>query len=71
MLSADAVPVAPLDHGLLREVIEVIEGYLVEAGGVLEPEKKAELIVLVYEEIREQEGRIDRSRILKLVKLAS
>ena len=39
--------------------------------GYLEPEKKAELIVLLYEEAREQEGKVDRSRIMKLIRLAS
>lgn len=71
MLKGEGVRVAPLDRGLLRDVIQVVEELQAEAGGFIEPEKKAELIELLYEEFREREGKVDRARILKLVKLAS
>lgn len=64
-------PVAPLDQAVLRDVIQVVEEFLQERGLRLEPEKKAELLVLIYEDIREHEGKVDRARIIKLVNLAA
>lgn len=71
MLKGDSVQIAPLDHELMRIVIEELEKSLIDVNGYLEPEKKAELIVLLYEEAREQEGKVERSRIMKLIRLAS
>ena len=55
----------------MRDVIVVVEEFLQERGTQMDPEKKAELLVLLYEDIRESEGKIDRSRIIKLVNLAA
>lgn len=71
MRKGEGVAVAPLDHELMRIVIEELEKSLIDVNGYLEPEKKAELVVLLYEEAREQEGKVDRSRIMKLIRLAS
>lgn len=71
MRGSQEVMVAPLDRELLRLVIEEVEQLLVDVNGDLEPEKKAELIALIYEEVREQEGTVDRARVLRLIKLAS
>ncbi len=63
--------VAPLDRPVLQAVLQVVEEIMAEANGHLAPEKKAELILLLYEEARDREGKVDRARVLKLVKLAS
>lgn len=63
--------VAPLDHDAMRDVIQVVEEFLQERGLVLEPAKKAELLVLIYEDVREHEGKVDRARVIRLVKLAA
>lgn len=62
---------APLNRDILIDVIHVIEEQLQSGNLYLEPEKKAELIVLVYEEIRDEEGGIDSSRIAKIIHLAA
>lgn len=72
MTGEDHAPrIAPLDKQALTDVIEVVEGFLQERGLVLEPAKKAELLVLLYEDVREHEGKVDRARIIRLVKLAA
>lgn len=71
MRVGEGAVVAPLDRELLCLVIEEIERLLNDVNGELEPEKKAELIALIYEEVREQEGKVDRARVLRLIKLAS
>lgn len=63
--------VAPLDRPVLLAVLQVVEEIMAEANGHLAPEKKAELILLLYEEARDREGKVDRARVLQLVKLAS
>lgn len=63
--------VAPLDAGALQDVVQVVEEFLQERGLVLEPSKKAELLVLIYEDVREHEGKVDRARVIRLVKLAA
>ncbi len=65
------VRVAALDRVVLQAVLQVVEEIMAETNGHLAPEKKAELILLLYEEAREREGKVDRSRVLQLVKLAS
>lgn len=58
----------------LFEVVEVLEEVLEERDVHLAPRKMAELVVLVYEEITEQEeegARPDREKIVRLVRLAS
>lgn len=67
----DGIKVAPLDKQALTDVVQVVEEFLQERGLVLEPAKKAELLVLIYEDVREHEGRVDRARVLRLVKLAA
>lgn len=71
MQKEGATPVAPLDHDAMRDVIEVVEGFLQERGLALEPSKKAELLVLIYEDVREHEGKVDRARVIRLVNLAA
>lgn len=71
MRKGEGASIAALDRELMRLVVEEVEQLLADVNGHLEPEKKAELIVLIYEEVREQEGKLDRARVLKLIKLAS
>lgn len=71
MLLKDQVQVAPLDQGVLLDVLAVVEEELKRRNRYLEPEKKAELIMLLYEQICEEEGKVDRAKIVRLVKLAS
>lgn len=67
----DGVKIAPLDRDALRDVIQVVEEFLQERKLALEPTKKAELLVLIYEDIREQDGKVDRARVIRLVNLAA
>jgi len=63
-------PESPIDMGLLEDTIEVVEGWLKSEGKTLEPAKKAEVIIYVYEEYLEREEKPDIrnvGRILKLV----
>ncbi len=64
-------PAAVLDSAVLRDVIQTVEEFLAEHGLALEPAKKAELLVLIYEDIRDHDGKVDRHRVLRLVKLAA
>lgn len=59
--------VAPLHRDVLFDVLVVVEEQL--QGRYLEPEKKAELILLLYEEA-EHEGKVDRDKTIRLIKLA-
>ncbi len=71
MQREQGAPVAPLDQGVMRDVVAVVEEFLQDRGLVLEPEKKAELLILLYEDIREHEGKVDRAKVLRLVKLVA
>lgn len=71
MKKGEGVTIAPLDRGILMDVIAVVEEFLEGRGFRLEPEKKAELLVLLYEDVREHEGKVDRARIIKMVNLAA
>jgi transcriptional regulator with XRE-family HTH domain len=62
-----------LNEDLLKVVVSEIERTLNDADAELTPEKKAELVVLVYELALEGEGAdqpVDRSRVIKLIRLA-
>lgn len=71
MLKDQSLPVAPLDLKLLEDIIFEVEDYLQELGGTIESKKKAELLSLIYEDVREQEGKVDRARIIRFVNLAA
>ncbi len=60
-----------LDKAIVREVVEETESLLREYGIELEPSKKAELIVLLSEEVQEEKSKIPRDKILRLIKLAA
>lgn len=64
-------PATVLDSTVLRDVIQTVEEFLAERGLALEPAKKAELLVLIYEDIRDHDGKVDRTRVLRLVNLAA
>jgi len=66
-------PPKRFDSALMKEVIQTVEGMLLELGRSIEPAKKAELMTLVYEEISEEEMRSEdvKGKILKFVRLAS
>ncbi len=61
------------DLGLMKEIIQTVEEIFQKEQLHLPPAKKAELIVLIYEEIAEDRSKISSlpGRVLKLVKLAS
>ncbi len=63
----------PPDLDLLKEVIETVEEIFQKKQLHLPPPKKAELIVLIYEEMAEDRSKLRAmpDRVLKLVKLAS
>lgn len=72
-----AVPFASkgvaFDQDLLKIVIEEIESVLNEADAELTPDKKAEVIALVYELALEEEGAgrpVDRGKVIRLIRLA-
>lgn len=62
-----------MDTDLLKAILEEVERSLAEEGRALSPDKKAELVSFVYEELSEDEGkrRDMKIRISKLVRLAS
>jgi hypothetical protein len=64
---------ARLDLGLLKDVITEVERDLERRGTRLSPEKKAEVIALIYEEIAEDEDKkaAMEEKIVKLIRLAS
>lgn len=61
-----------IDFTLMKEVIESVEGIFQKQRLHLSPRKKAELIILLYEEIFEDESRrtVLSQRALKLIRLA-
>ena len=62
-----------LDLELMKDIIKQTEKIFQEKKLDLSPEKKAELIILLYEEIKEGEMQKEKldSKLLKFVKLAS
>ncbi len=62
-------PAGALDAARLRLAIEATEEGLEAAGRVMSPNKKAELVLAVYDLL--EEPTITKERILKLVKLAA
>lgn len=70
VIHPDAEPDGPVDREVLREVLRVLESVLQERGQVLAPHNKAELILLLCDEITEQEGKMpSRDKIFRLLKL--
>lgn len=57
-----------LDLELLQDVLEGVESSLEEAKRYLPPDKRAELVLNIYEIFRESGAKPDRERILRLVK---
>lgn len=69
-----AQDVQGIPQEIIRDVVEVVEQVMAERGLDLAPDKKAELVVLLCEEIAEDERagvKPNRDRIVRLVKLAS
>lgn len=55
----------------MNDVITAVEAHLEKIGGTLPPEKKAELVTLVYEETLEKEGMVvDEKSVARLIRLA-
>ena len=63
-----AIDSGPLQKGLLKEVIEVVESALEQVGVIPSPEKKAELITAAYDFCLDEEMPKDKSKLIKLVK---
>lgn len=64
----EALALAP---EILQLSLETIEEALLKSGRKMSPAKKAELAMAVYELYRRGDGRIDKSAVLRLVKLAT
>lgn len=66
-----AVPAA-FKRSLLKDVVEAVEEHLNSRDLELAPDKKAELIALLYEMFAEkEEKKVDKAVVLSLVKLAA
>lgn len=67
------VAIGTQDLDLMNEVIVTVEEMFQKKGLQLPPKKKAELILLIYEELSEDRSKLSTlpGRISKLVKLAS
>lgn len=62
----------PVDHSLLEAIIAAVEGHLTAIKGALPPEKKATLIITLYDLFSDKEERkIDKSVVVSLIKLAA
>ncbi len=59
-----------LDKQLLRIVIEAVEEGLNELNLALKPDKKAELILHIYE-MYEEDPEVDRKKVLRLIRLVA
>jgi transcriptional regulator with XRE-family HTH domain len=71
-LSPGSAPDGPIDRAVLRDVVEVLEEVLKETGRVVAPANKAELILLLCDEITEQEGkRPGKESVARLLRLVS
>ena len=64
---------APLRLDLMKNVIEIVEKTFIKNRLSLQPNKKAELIILLFEELVENETKIQHleERILRLMKFFS
>jgi hypothetical protein len=71
MRLSDLTPAVPghLDPGRLRLALQTAEEGLAAAGRTMSPDKKAELVVAVYDLLEEPSA--SKERVLKLVKLAA
>lgn len=69
MRLADLQAPGALDAGRLRLAIEAAEEGLAAARRMMPPDKKAELVLAVYD-LLEEPG-VNKERVLKLVKLAA
>ncbi|MDF1555316.1 MAG: helix-turn-helix transcriptional regulator [Deferrisomatales bacterium] len=68
----DAHPGAGIDESVLAGVIEGIEEELSALGAKLDPKKKAELVVLIYDMMANEDGaQPGRGQIAKMIKLAT
>lgn len=71
-IAEGAAPEGPVDRGVLHDVVEVLEEVLAETGRVVAPAAKAELILLLCDEITEQEGkRPGKESVARLLRLVS
>lgn len=64
-----AVPAGALDQKRLQEALQATDEGLSAAGRTMRPEKKAELVLAIYDLL--QEPAVTKERVLKLVKLAA
>ena len=60
----------PLDRDLLREIIEGVEEGLRQAGRAMTPEKKAQLILALYDLYSKERLKPKRDNIIQFVKAA-
>jgi hypothetical protein len=62
-------PPAPMDHSLLEKIMTAVEEAAVEVGGEIAINRKSSLVTALYGLCRAS-GAVDRSAILRLMKLA-
>lgn len=60
----------PSDTDNLAKVLTVVEEFLADNNLYLQPDKKAQLVSILFDEVKKEEGNIQKDKILKLVKLA-
>ncbi len=69
--AAEAAQGAFPDSALLQTVIEAVEEILEERELTLRADKKAQLIVTLYEMFAEEGKKVDKPTVLRLIKLAA
>lgn len=65
-----AVAGEPLDRDLLREIIEGVEEGLRQAGRTMTPEKKAQLILALYDLYSKERVKPNKDNVIQFVKAA-
>lgn len=69
-----AVYSSTMNREIMADVIEVVLGELDAQGKTLPPDKMAQLMLLVHDEIKESEQSnkgVDKAKVIRLIKLAS
>ena len=64
-------PTKPIEIEILRQVIEGVQDGLNELDSELEPEKLADLIILLYEHYAETEKKVEKETVSKYLRLVA
>jgi transcriptional regulator with XRE-family HTH domain len=71
MVCEGEVQYRPVNEGLMVAVVAAIEEFLEAEDLTLRPEKKGELIALIYEMAAEEGKGVDKARVMKLIRLVA